>query len=55
MSFPTKDGFHSRAARKDTFHTLSLIEPHLRPGDTILEVGCSNGYLAWELARRHPM
>jgi SAM-dependent methyltransferase len=53
MSFPTKDGFHSRAARKDTFHTLSLIQPHLRSGDTVLEIGCSNGYLAGELAQRH--
>ncbi|HKA87624.1 MAG TPA: class I SAM-dependent methyltransferase [Haliangiales bacterium] len=53
MSWPTKDGFHSRAARKDTFHTLSLVEPRLRPDDTVLDVGCGSGYVAWQLAQRH--
>ena len=52
-SVPTADGFHSKAARKETLHTLSLIEPHLRPGDTVLDVGCGSAYVTWQLAQQH--
>jgi len=52
-STPTADGFHSTASRKETFHTLSLVEPHLRPGDIVLDVGCGSAYVTWQLAQRH--
>ncbi len=53
VSIPTKDGFHSRAARKEALHTLSLLAPHVRDDDTVLDVGCGSAYVIWQLARRH--
>jgi SAM-dependent methyltransferase len=46
------DEYHSRAAYNDTQNTLSLIEPVLRSGDVVLDVGCGSAYVAWELGRR---
>jgi ubiquinone/menaquinone biosynthesis C-methylase UbiE len=44
--------FHSRTVAKETEHTLSLIEPHLRDVGSVLDVGCGAGYVAWRLADR---
>ena len=45
--------YTSRTVRKETLHTLSFVEAELQPGDTVLDVGCGYGDVAWELARRH--
>lgn len=44
----------SRPVRRDTEHTLGLIHPHLREGDTVLDVGCGSAYVAATLALSHP-
>jgi ubiquinone/menaquinone biosynthesis C-methylase UbiE len=54
MSGPTSDGFHSSAVRKETLQSLSLVDPHLRDTDTILDIGCGSGYLTWAIAERRP-
>jgi len=43
----------SRATRRETAHTLSLVEPHLRPDDAVLDIGCGAAYVTAALARRH--
>jgi len=43
--------FHSRTAAQETAHTLSLLLPRLGGGDSILDVGCGTGYVAWQLGR----
>lgn len=43
--------FHSRSARIDTTHTLSVVAPHLRVADAVLDVGCGSGYVTWCLAK----
>lgn len=40
----------SRAVQRDTRHTLSLIEPQLRPGDSVLDVGCGAAYVTGAIA-----
>jgi ubiquinone/menaquinone biosynthesis C-methylase UbiE len=45
--------FHSRSARKETAHTLSLVQPHLRPHEAVLDIGCGAAYVTSELALRH--
>jgi len=44
--------FHSRVARKETAHTLSLVQPHLRPDEAVLDIGCGEAYVTSELALR---
>ncbi len=44
----------SRAVRRDTRHTLSLLEPSLEAGDSVLDVGCGAAYVSAEIAQRHP-
>lgn len=46
--------FHSRTARRETQHTLGLVEPHLTGAHRVLDLGCGSGYVAWQLARRFP-
>ncbi len=42
----------SPIVRKETFHTVSLVWPHLAPGMSVLDVGCGEGWVAEELVRR---
>ena len=44
--------YRSRTVRKETMHTVSLLTPHLAPGDSVLDVGCGEGYVLDELADR---
>lgn len=46
-------GYASKTTRKEALNTLSFITPHLQPGDTVLDVGCGPGDVAWEITRRH--
>jgi SAM-dependent methyltransferase len=46
-------GYSSKTTRKEAFNTLSFIQPHLQPGDTVLDVGCGPGDVAWEITRCH--
>jgi SAM-dependent methyltransferase len=48
MSAPT----WSATVRKETFHTVSLVEPYLRPETSVLDIGCGEGWVADELVRR---
>jgi SAM-dependent methyltransferase len=49
----TSIAYPSATLRKETIHTVSLIEPHLRhPGTRVLDVGCGAGYVASELGAR---
>jgi SAM-dependent methyltransferase len=43
----------TRPVRRDSFHTLSLILPHLQPNDSLLDVGCGFGYVTATLAERY--
>jgi SAM-dependent methyltransferase len=42
----------SATVRKETLHTVSLVLPHLPPGASVLDIGCGEGWVADELARR---
>jgi SAM-dependent methyltransferase len=44
----------SRPVRHDMKHTLSLVAPHLRPGDSVVDVGCGWGYVTAAIAATHP-
>jgi ubiquinone/menaquinone biosynthesis C-methylase UbiE len=44
--------FRSRTVMKETFHTVSLAQPHVTRGASVLDVGCGEGYVIEELARR---
>lgn len=43
----------SRSTRKETSHTLSLVEPHLQPGEAVLDIGCGAAHVTAALAERH--
>lgn len=42
----------SRSVLHDTNHTISLLAPHLRAGDTILDVGCGAAWVTSALGER---
>ena len=44
--------YRSRTVKKETLHTVSLLTPHLAPGDSVLDIGCGEGYVLDELAAR---
>jgi cyclopropane fatty-acyl-phospholipid synthase-like methyltransferase len=44
----------SRPVRHDMQHTFGLIEPHVRAGDAVLDIGCGWGYVTAALARQYP-
>src|SRR5947207_10939845 len=39
--------------RKETMHTLSFVRPVLRAGDSVLDIGCGDGWVLAELAEQH--
>ena len=44
--------YRSGTIKKETFHTVSLLTPHLGPGASVLDVGCGEGYVLDELLAR---
>ncbi len=44
--------YQSATVRKETLHTVSLIAPHLRRGDSVLDVGCGQAHVLDELRGR---
>jgi hypothetical protein len=42
----------SPTVRKETLHTVSMVLPHLGQGASVLDVGCGEGWVADEVARR---
>jgi ubiquinone/menaquinone biosynthesis C-methylase UbiE len=44
--------YRSRTVRNETHHTVSLVEPHLTPGASVLDVGCGEAHVLAELRAR---
>lgn len=44
--------YQSATVKKETLHTVSLIAPHLRRGDSVLDVGCGQAHVLEELRAR---
>ena len=44
--------YQSATVKKETLHTVSLIAPHLRRGDSVLDVGCGQAHVLEELRER---
>jgi len=44
--------YRSRTVKKETLHTVSLVAPQVKPGASVLDVGCGEGYVMEELAAR---
>ena len=44
--------YRSGTIKKETFHTVSLLLPHLTPGASVLDIGCGEGYVLDELIAR---
>jgi len=44
--------YRSGTIKKETFHTVSMLTPHLGPGASVLDVGCGEGYVLDELIAR---
>ena len=44
--------YRSRTLKSETHHTVSLVQPHLEPGASVLDVGCGEGLVLAELKAR---
>jgi SAM-dependent methyltransferase len=44
--------YRSGTIKKETFHTVSLLTPHLETGASVLDIGCGEGYVLDELRAR---
>jgi ubiquinone/menaquinone biosynthesis C-methylase UbiE len=44
--------YRSQTVRKETLHTVSLAAPYVKPGASVLDVGCGEGYVLHELHAR---
>jgi hypothetical protein len=44
--------YKSPTVRKETIHTVSLVLPELSSGQSVPDIGCGEGYVGEELARR---
>ena len=44
--------YRSKTIKKETFHTVSLLTPHLEAGASVLDIGCGEGYVLDELRAR---
>ena len=44
--------YRSRTVRKETLHTVSLAAPYMKPGASVLDVGCGEDYVLHELHAR---
>ena len=44
--------YRSKTVQNETLHTVSLVEPHVDAGASVLDVGCGEGYVLAELAAR---
>jgi ubiquinone/menaquinone biosynthesis C-methylase UbiE len=44
--------YRSKTVKKETLQTVSLLTPHLAPGDSVLDIGCGEGYVLDELVAR---
>ena len=47
--------FTSENVRKDTMHTVSLVEEHLREHDAVIDIGCGEAFVLWQLTERHQL
>lgn len=45
--------FSSRNVHKDTMHTVSLVDECIREGDCVIDIGCGEGFVLWQLAERY--
>lgn len=45
------DPFPNRSIHQETLHTVSFVKPFLVDRSTFLDVGCGEGYVAWQLAQ----
>jgi ubiquinone/menaquinone biosynthesis C-methylase UbiE len=44
--------YRSGTIKRETFHTVSLLTPHVQPGASVLDIGCGEGYVLDELKAR---
>jgi SAM-dependent methyltransferase len=44
--------YHCWTCERETKHTFTLLDPILRLGDSVLDVGCGHGYIPWQLDLR---
>jgi len=44
--------YHSRTVRREARQAVSLVQSYVAPGDTVLDVGCGEGYVGAELAEQ---
>ena len=45
----------SRAVRRDTLNTVSLVEPWIHDNDSVIDIGCGEGWVLWELLKRRQL